>query len=60
MNDERPIHETIGPLIEAVGQEIVDCGFKVHRVLGPGLLEAAYETCLAYELSQRSLSYMRA
>lgn len=28
---------------------------KVHTALGPGLLESAYETCLAYELRQRSL-----
>lgn len=28
---------------------------KVHTALGPGLLESAYETCLAYELRQRGL-----
>ncbi|MCP9235867.1 GxxExxY protein [Lewinella sp. JB7] len=27
--------------------------FEVHRALGPGLLESAYQQCLAYELSQR-------
>jgi GxxExxY protein len=31
----------------------------VHRILGPGLLESAYETCLAYELSQRDLAVRR-
>ena len=49
----------IDPLLEAVGEAIVDCGFKVHRALGPGLLESAYETCLAYELTQRGLSVRR-
>mgnify|MGYP005814435613 CR=1 FL=1 len=28
--------------------EIVDAAIKVHSVLGPGLLESAYETCLLY------------
>lgn len=59
MNDGRPINEAVGPLIEAVGQGIVDSGFKIHHMLGPGLLEAAYETCLAYELSQRGLLVRR-
>jgi GxxExxY protein len=29
---------------------IFDCGLKVHKALGPGLLESAYEECLFYEL----------
>ena len=33
----------------------VDCMFKVHKNLGPGLLESAYEECLFYELSKTSL-----
>lgn len=41
--------------IEEVGKQIVDLSIKVHRVLGPGLLESAYQTCLAYELRQRGL-----
>jgi GxxExxY protein len=49
----------VGPQIEAIGQHVVDCGFKVHRTLGPGLLESAYETCLTYELNQRGLSVRR-
>jgi GxxExxY protein len=36
--------------IEAVATIIVDSAIKVHRALGPGLLESAYQTCLAYEL----------
>ena len=31
----------------------------VHRVLGPGMLESTYETCLAHELSQRGLNFER-
>ncbi|NCQ31062.1 MAG: GxxExxY protein [Armatimonadetes bacterium] len=39
--------------IERVASDIVDCAIKVHRALGPGLLESAYQTCLAYELRKR-------
>ena len=41
--------------IEAVGFEIVDSSVRVHKVLGPGLLESAYKPCLAYELRKRGL-----
>lgn len=34
---------------------ILDSAIKVHRSLGPGLLESAYQKCLAYELQKRSL-----
>jgi GxxExxY protein len=39
--------------IEEVATEIVDFCFKIHKELGPGLLENAYETCLEYELTKR-------
>ena len=41
--------------IEAVGRQVVDAAIKVHRALGPGLLESAYQHCLAYELRKRGL-----
>lgn len=34
---------------------IVDAAMRVHSRLGPGLLESAYEACLAYELTKRGL-----
>lgn len=34
----------------------MDCAFTVHRKLGPGLLESAYEHCLSYELKKRGLN----
>jgi GxxExxY protein len=34
---------------------VVDAGLKVHRALGPGLLESAYHACLLYELQKRGL-----
>lgn len=39
---------------EITGQ-IIDGAMKVHTALGPGLLESAYEACLAYELRKRGL-----
>jgi len=41
--------------IEEVARQIVDSAIKVHRELGPGLLESAYQTCLAYEIRKRGL-----
>jgi GxxExxY protein len=35
---------------EAIFKKILDCSFKIHTALGPGLLESAYEECLYYEL----------
>ena len=40
---------------ERVATLIVDAAIKIHRVLGPGLLECVYEACLTYELRQRGL-----
>ena len=41
--------------IEDIAKIIVDSAIKVHRTLGPGLLESAYQQCLAYELCKRGL-----
>jgi GxxExxY protein len=39
--------------IEDVAKDVVDSAIKVHKALGPGLLESAYQQCHAYELLQR-------
>ena len=51
----------IEPTIEhnRVAREIVDAAFAVHKALGPGLLESAYEQCLASELTKRGVSIQR-
>ena len=41
--------------VEEAGRNIVDAAIKIHRTLGPGLLESAYQKCLAYELDKRGL-----
>ena len=40
--------------LEAIGRDVVDCAIKVHQALGPGLLESAYQHCLAHELKKRN------
>lgn len=42
--------------IEQVAGQVVDGAVKVHRALGPGLLESAYQTCLVHEMKKRWLS----
>ena len=41
--------------IEEIGNAIIGAAIRVHRTLGPGLLESAYQKCLAYELSKIGL-----
>jgi GxxExxY protein len=38
---------------------IVDCCYKMHTTLGPGLLESVYEEVLCYELRKHELNYRR-
>jgi GxxExxY protein len=44
---------------DPVAGEILDAAIKVHRTLGPGLLESSYEVCLHHELTLRSLRVER-
>jgi len=39
--------------INQITHEILDSAYKVHTVLGPGLLESAYQACLVYELKKK-------
>ncbi len=40
-------------------KEIIGAAIEVHRVLGPGLLESAYEVCLCHELQLRNIAFAR-
>ena len=42
---------------DTLSHEIIGAAIEVHRHLGPGLLESAYETCLARELSVRGVRF---
>ncbi|TSA30489.1 MAG: GxxExxY protein [Bacteroidetes bacterium] len=41
--------------IEIIAKEVIDASIRVHRELGPGLLESVYQFCLAEELKLRGL-----
>ena len=45
--------------VEELARIAVDCGFHLHRDLGPGLLESAYEVLMAESLRQRGLTVER-
>ena len=45
--------------IDSIAAEIVDSAFKIHKALGPGLLESAYEACLEHELTKRGYTVQR-
>lgn len=42
---------------EELTYKIISCAIEVHRHLGPGLLESAYQKCLVYELDKAGLKY---
>lgn len=46
-------------LIEEVAAELLNAAFRVHTALGPGLLESAYEGCVAHVLSRKGLRVVR-
>jgi GxxExxY protein len=39
--------------IEVIAKDVVDCAIKVHKALGPGSLESAYQHCHTFELKKR-------
>jgi GxxExxY protein len=41
--------------LDHITEAIIGAAIEVHRALGPGLLESAYEACLAFELAQQGL-----
>jgi GxxExxY protein len=52
MTQRRYLH---GMRINDVSGQVVDAAIKVHSILGPGLLERAYQVCLAHELGKRGI-----
>jgi GxxExxY protein len=40
-------------------EAIIGAAIEIHRQLGPGLLESAYQACLAYEMSERGIRFDR-
>ena len=44
---------------ERLSREIADCAYRVHRELGPGLLEKIYEVCFCHELDKKGIDFKR-
>lgn len=63
--DTKGFEESIFPRValptgvEKTATQVVDSAFKVHKSLGPGLMESVYEECMCYELSQRGIPFQR-
>ena len=49
----------LNPEEQEITHSIIGAALEIHRALGPGLLESAYEECLAYELVERGLAIER-
>jgi GxxExxY protein len=45
--------------LDAVARKVIGAALEVHRVLGPGFLEAIYEEALCIELTRRALAFER-
>ena len=45
--------------VNEITRRIIGCAIEVHKDLGPGLLESAYEECLSYELMKHGLEIKR-
>jgi GxxExxY protein len=50
-------HGEHGVKYEEITEPVIKAAIEVHRVLGPGLLESAYEQCLAHELSLKGINF---
>lgn len=51
----KKVFQPIPPEIEKVGKAVLDAAFKVHTVLGPGLLESVYQVSMKHVLEKNSL-----
>jgi GxxExxY protein len=49
----------VGLVTNPTATAVIGCALRVHRALGPGLFESVYEQCLASEMDDARLSYMR-
>ncbi|HNX35654.1 MAG TPA: GxxExxY protein [Kiritimatiellia bacterium] len=44
-------------VFDELSNRVIGCAIEVHRILGPGLLESAYEQCLAFELENAAIPF---
>ncbi len=55
MGIQKDKFEEVAPDLDRIAKQVVDAAFKLHKTLGPGLLESVYETFLVHELKLRGL-----
>ncbi len=55
MTGQKKIHPLIPAETERIGKTVLDAAFKVHTVLGPGLLESVYATAMKHVLEKGGL-----
>ena len=53
------IHPSAEDAKDPLSRKVIGCAIQVHRELGPGLLESAYEECLCHELTVRGIPFNR-
>jgi GxxExxY protein len=46
-----------GRTLDQIGKDVVDCLFRVHFTMGPGLAEEVYEECMCKELTRRGIPF---
>ncbi len=59
IREQRINYSPLSPEEELTGKGIIEAAFRVHRGLGPGLLEKVYEICFCHELTKINLAYKR-
>ena len=58
-NTDSMLYSKLTEREEFLATEIVDAAYKVHKELGPGLLEKVYEACFCYELRLKDIPFKR-
>lgn len=53
------MHDPIPVETETIASQVIEAAFRVHRALGPGLLESVYEICLCHELESMGVAVER-
>jgi GxxExxY protein len=52
------MHQEIPQELDVLASSVVDAAFRIHTLLGPGLLESAYQGCLEIELEKRGVAFV--
>ena len=50
-------YDPIPSEVEELATRVVEAAYRVHKALGPGLLESVYEVCLCHELSKAGIAF---